>query len=146
MAKSPSSSHRPSSRGAADGAIAARDGEAARLTGELIGQRESRLPQADADAHYAKEIEFDLAAVTPFVAGPNEVKTIVPGNFKRRLQRHHTRLLPAGINYPYFRCIYLFVAPDALCCCDTSYLLTKTMTAAQTTGFRPVHHRGTRIL
>ncbi|MFQ5600885.1 MAG: aconitase family protein, partial [Candidatus Krumholzibacteriia bacterium] len=49
-----------------------------RLTPEIIERAEAELPSADADAEYAQEIEFDLSAVTPFVAGPNEVKTIVP--------------------------------------------------------------------
>ncbi len=33
---------------------------------------------ADADAGYAVELELDLATVVPAVAGPNDVKTIVP--------------------------------------------------------------------
>ncbi len=49
-----------------------------RLTPELIEQIQSELPEANPDAFYAKELDFDLSAVTPFVAGPNEVKTIVP--------------------------------------------------------------------
>lgn len=48
-----------------------------RLTPELIQRIESDLPTADPDAVYTKEIDLDLSAVTPFVAGPNEVKTIV---------------------------------------------------------------------
>jgi len=32
----------------------------------------------DPDAFYAKELTLDLAKVTPHVAGPNEVKTIIP--------------------------------------------------------------------
>jgi homoaconitate hydratase len=32
---------------------------------------------ADADAHYAIELELDLATVVPHVSGPNEVKTMV---------------------------------------------------------------------
>jgi homoaconitate hydratase len=43
-----------------------------------VSVRRATIPEADADAEYAKQLEFDLAAVTPFVAGPNEVKTIVP--------------------------------------------------------------------
>ncbi len=48
-----------------------------RLSPELIGRLGGEAITADADAAYVKEIELDLAAVTPHVAGPNEVKTIV---------------------------------------------------------------------
>lgn len=47
-----------------------------RLTAELVDRLESQIPLSDADAVYAKELDFDLADLTPFVAGPNEVKTI----------------------------------------------------------------------
>jgi homoaconitate hydratase len=49
-----------------------------RMTVERIERLEAELPIADADAFYAKKLEFDLLAVSPFVAGPNEVKTITP--------------------------------------------------------------------
>ncbi len=48
-----------------------------RLTPEIVAQVEETLPVADADAYYVKELDFDLSKVSPFVAGPNEVKTIV---------------------------------------------------------------------
>jgi len=48
------------------------------LTRALLEKLEADLPGADPDAVYAKELDFDLSAVTPFVAGPNEVKTITP--------------------------------------------------------------------
>jgi homoaconitate hydratase len=52
-------------------------GDAApRLTAQQIEQMEQDLPEADSDAFYAKELTLDLSAITPFVAGPNEVKTI----------------------------------------------------------------------
>ncbi|MCH8804555.1 MAG: homoaconitase [Planctomycetes bacterium] len=47
-----------------------------RLTPERIDRLEADLPIADVDAWYAKELELDLSAVTPFVSGPNTVKTI----------------------------------------------------------------------
>ncbi len=47
-----------------------------RLTPEKVRQMGADMPKADAGAFYAKEIAFDLATVSPFVAGPNEVKTI----------------------------------------------------------------------
>jgi homoaconitate hydratase len=47
-----------------------------RLTTEKVRQIEAEIPKADAGAFYSKEIDFDLATVSPFVAGPNEVKTI----------------------------------------------------------------------
>ncbi len=49
-----------------------------RLTPEKVRQLEAQVPRADPDAYYAKEIEFDLASVAPFVAGPNEVKLTEP--------------------------------------------------------------------
>ncbi len=49
-----------------------------RLTPESIAKLEGRMLEPDADAVYAKELDFDLSAVTPFVAGPNEVQTITP--------------------------------------------------------------------
>ena len=47
-----------------------------RITDELVKRLDADAPRADADAFYAKDLELDLSAVTPFVAGPNTVKTI----------------------------------------------------------------------
>jgi homoaconitate hydratase len=49
-----------------------------RLTTKTIAELDPETLQADPDAHYAKELDFDLSAVTPFVSGPNTVKTITP--------------------------------------------------------------------
>ena len=49
-----------------------------RLTPEKIRRIEAEMPAADPDAFYAKQIDFDLSSVVAHVAGPNEVKTIVP--------------------------------------------------------------------
>ncbi|MBN2562915.1 MAG: homoaconitase [Phycisphaerae bacterium] len=49
-----------------------------RLTREIVERAVAVCPTPDEDAVYATELEFDLSAVTPFVAGPNEVKTITP--------------------------------------------------------------------
>ncbi len=49
-----------------------------RLTAEIIDRINAEALRADDDAFYAKELDFDLSAATPHVAGPNEVKTIVP--------------------------------------------------------------------
>ncbi len=49
-----------------------------RLTRQMIDRLDADMPTSDADAEYAKELDLDLAAITPFVAGPNEVKTITP--------------------------------------------------------------------
>jgi homoaconitate hydratase len=49
-----------------------------RITPELVAQLDRERIAADPEAAYAKELDFDLSAVTPFVAGPNEVKTITP--------------------------------------------------------------------
>jgi homoaconitate hydratase len=58
--------------------FAERGGAEPRLTAEAVERLESDLPAADVDACYAKELELDLSVVTPFVAGPNEVKRITP--------------------------------------------------------------------
>ncbi len=60
-----------------------------RLTAEIIGRLEADMPGADADGVYLKELDLDLAAVNPFVAGPNEVKTITP---LPELQRRNVRI------------------------------------------------------
>jgi homoaconitate hydratase len=51
-----------------------------RLTAQIVGELDAnaRALQADNDAFYAKDLTLDLSTVTPHVAGPNEVKTIVP--------------------------------------------------------------------
>lgn len=55
-----------------------RGDRAPRLDEEIIARAIDTSPQPDRDAFYAREIEFDLASVTPHVAGPNEVKAITP--------------------------------------------------------------------
>ena len=47
---------------------------------------------ADADAHYAIELELDLATVVPHVSGPNEVKTMVS---LPEMQRKHVAIQKA---------------------------------------------------
>ncbi len=47
-----------------------------RLTTELIERIEVDPATSDPAATYARELDLDLSAVTPFVAGPNEVKII----------------------------------------------------------------------
>ena len=47
-----------------------------RITEKLVEQLDADVPSADANAFYAKDLELDLSSVTPFVAGPNTVKTI----------------------------------------------------------------------
>ena len=59
-------------------AMAHRGDTEPRLTKEIIERAEQDNPQPDADAFYAKEFVFDLGAVVPHVAGPNEVKAITP--------------------------------------------------------------------
>ena len=46
-----------------------------RINHKRIEELEHNIPQADADAFYAKELTIDLSTVEPFVAGPNTVKT-----------------------------------------------------------------------
>ncbi|MBP9027452.1 MAG: homoaconitase, partial [Phycisphaerae bacterium] len=60
-----------------------------RLTPEKVRQLESELPTADPGAFYAKEIEFDLGTVSPYVAGPNEVKAIAAA---RELEAKNVRI------------------------------------------------------
>jgi homoaconitate hydratase len=49
-----------------------------RITPAVVAELDRDGIAADAGAAYAKELDFDLSTVTPFVAGPNEVKTIAP--------------------------------------------------------------------
>jgi homoaconitate hydratase len=60
------------------GVIRKRGDSSPRLTEEMVAELDANHLSADSDAFYAKQIDFDLSAVTPFVAGPNEVKTITP--------------------------------------------------------------------
>ena len=46
-----------------------------RINHKRIEELEHNIPQADADAFYAKELIIDLSTVEPFVSGPNTVKT-----------------------------------------------------------------------
>ena len=60
-------------------AVMRRRGDATpRLTERIVSELDADALTTDSDAYYAKRIEFDLSNVTPFVAGPNEVKTITP--------------------------------------------------------------------
>lgn len=46
-----------------------------RINHKRIEELEHNIPQADADAFYAKELTIDLFTIEPFVSGPNTVKT-----------------------------------------------------------------------
>ena len=50
-------------------------GQHPRINHKRIEELENNIPQADADAFYAKELTIDLSTVEPFVSGPNTVKT-----------------------------------------------------------------------
>jgi homoaconitate hydratase len=50
-------------------------GQHPRINHKKIEELENNIPQADADAFYAKELTIDLSTVEPFVSGPNTVKT-----------------------------------------------------------------------
>ncbi|MGD8452274.1 MAG: homoaconitase [Phycisphaerae bacterium] len=70
-----------------------------RLTPELVAKLDAEALAADARAAYAKELTFDLSAVTPFVAGPNEVKTIAPvGELEARDIRIDKAFLMSCVN------------------------------------------------
>ncbi len=58
--------------------MAGRGDEAPRLSRESIETLTAAGLAADADAGYVRVIHLDLGAVTPHVAGPDEVKRIVP--------------------------------------------------------------------
>jgi len=47
-----------------------------RITPEIVQRIDAEMPAADRAAIYAKELELELSAVEPYVAGPNEVKII----------------------------------------------------------------------
>lgn len=47
-------------------------------TREMVDQWYAERLQPDPDAYYAKELVIDLGRIVPHVAGPNEVKTIIP--------------------------------------------------------------------
>ncbi|MCC6253813.1 MAG: homoaconitase, partial [Ignavibacteriaceae bacterium] len=46
-----------------------------RINHKRIEELEHNIPQADADAFYAKELIIDLSTIEPVVSGPNTVKT-----------------------------------------------------------------------
>ena len=50
-------------------------GQHPRINHKRIEELEHNIPQADADAFYAKELIIDLTTIEPFVSGPNTVKT-----------------------------------------------------------------------
>ncbi len=59
-------------------AMRRRGDEKPRLTAESVERLVAEAPSADAGAVYSKELSFDLSLVSPFVAGPNEVKAVTP--------------------------------------------------------------------
>jgi homoaconitate hydratase len=59
-------------------AFAHRGDKTPRITPEMVQALDRNVPRADDRAYYAKVLELDLAAVTPFASGPNTVKTITP--------------------------------------------------------------------
>ena len=69
------------------------------LTQEIVERIGAEVPAADDDAFYAKDIEFDLSAVTPFASGPNSVKTITPvAELERRGVRIDKAYLMSCVN------------------------------------------------
>jgi len=56
----------------------ARGDVAPRITPEIIERVTAEAPTPDPDAYYGKEISFDLGSVTPYVAGPGQVKLTAP--------------------------------------------------------------------
>ncbi|MCU0413104.1 MAG: homoaconitase [Ignavibacteriaceae bacterium] len=51
------------------------NGQHPRINHKRIEELEHNIPQADADAFYAKELIIDLTTIEPFISGPNTVKT-----------------------------------------------------------------------
>ncbi len=73
----------------------ARGDKKPRLKPEVVERVEADLARADSDAVYAKELDLDLSAVAPFVAGPNEVKTMtsLPEMEERKVKINRAYLL-----------------------------------------------------
>lgn len=70
-----------------------------RITKSIVEALDGEVPRADADAYYAKELDFDLSAVTPFVSGPNTVKDITPlSELERRNVRINKAYLMSCVN------------------------------------------------
>ncbi len=75
--------------------FARRKGKTPAYTREDIDQWHENRLEADADAYYAKELTLDLSQVSPYVAGPNEVKAIkaVSEIEKEKIKVHKAYLL-----------------------------------------------------
>ncbi len=70
-----------------------------RLNAKRIADLEARLPEADTDAVYAKEIIFDLSTVRPVVSGPDTVKVATPvASFKEKEVKIHKAYLVSCVN------------------------------------------------
>ncbi len=70
-----------------------------RLNEARLSELQNNLPQADADAYYAKEIVFDLDAVRPCVAGPYNVKTMsVVSEMRKKNITVHKAYLVSCVN------------------------------------------------
>ena len=70
-----------------------------RLNAKRIADLEARLPEADTDAVYAKEIIFDLCTVRPVVSGPDTVKVATPvASFKEKEVKIHKAYLVSCVN------------------------------------------------
>jgi len=66
-----------------------------RLTPQVVKRIDVDALAADRDAVYAKDLDLDLSAVTPYVAGPNEVKVItsLPEMERKNVRIHRAYLL-----------------------------------------------------
>ncbi len=75
------------------------DGIHPRLNEARIARLESDSPQADADAYYAREITLDLSTVTPYISGPDHVKTMTSAaELAKRNIRIHKAYLVSCVN------------------------------------------------
>lgn len=52
------------------------NGKHPRINLQRINELEEKIPQADSDAFYSKEINIDLSTIIPYVSGPNSVKVM----------------------------------------------------------------------
>ena len=70
-----------------------------RITQAMVDELDANPPAADTDAEYAKELELDLSAVTPYISGPNTVKTITPlSEMEARQERINKAYLMSCVN------------------------------------------------
>ncbi|MFH1373556.1 MAG: homoaconitase [bacterium] len=75
------------------------NGRHPRLYRERLQELKQNPPHADNDAFYARELSLDLGSVIPYVAGPDNVKTMTPVSEMSRLKmKIHKAYLVSCVN------------------------------------------------